>query len=104
MQIKQQEKKATGEEITYEGQNEAGELEELTYGYTIEGMAGDEYNTELKEIYGYTYIENSGNVSGIMTEEDIYVTYYYDRTEAGKVTAIYIDEETGEEIAGREES
>ena len=95
--------KATGEEITYEGQNEEGELEELTYGYTIEGMAGDEYSTEQKEIYGYTYIENSGNVSGIMTEEDIYVTYYYDRTEAGKVTAIYIDEETGEEIAGREE-
>ena len=67
----------------------------------ITGMAGDSYTTELKDIYGYTYIENSGNTEGEMTEEDIYVTYYYDRTEAGNVTVTYIDEDTGEEIADR---
>ena len=67
----------------------------------ITGMAGDSYTTELKDIYGYTYIENSGNTEGEMTEEDIHVTYYYDRTEAGNVTVTYIDEDTGEEIADR---
>ena len=94
--------KTTGEEITYKEQNEEGIIEEKSYGYEIEGKAGEEYTTEQKDIYGYTYIENSGNTEGEIREEDTIVTYYYERTEAGKVTAKYIDEETGEEIAEKE--
>ena len=93
--------KTSGKEITYEEENpEGGEGEtvEKTYGYEINGMVGDEYTTEQKEIYGYTYVENTGNTEGNMTEEDITVIYYYERTEAEKVTVIYIDEATGEEI------
>ena len=95
--------KTTGEEITYEEQNEEGETVNKTYGYEENGLVGDEYTTEQKDIYGYTYVENSGNTEGNMTEEDTTVIYYYERTEAGKVTAIYIDEATGEEISDREE-
>ena len=40
--------KDTGEEITYEEQNEEGQLVENTYGYELNGLAGDKYNTELK--------------------------------------------------------
>ena len=94
--------KTTGEEITYKEQNEEGIIEEKTYGYEIEGKAGEEYAAEQKDIYGYTYIENSGNTEGEIKEEETIVIYYYERTEAGKVTAKYIDEETGEEIAEKE--
>ena len=93
--------KTSGKEITYEEENpEGGEGEtvEKTYGYEINGMVGDSYTTEQKDIYGYTYVENTGNTEGEMTEEDITVIYYYERTEAGKITVIYIDEATGEEI------
>ena len=105
--------KETGEEIPFREQDinspeaetpEGGESDEETYGYTIKGLVGDAYTTKQKEIYGYTYVENSGNTEGTMTEKDIVVTYYYEKTEAGKVTAIYIDEETGEEITYIEEN
>ncbi len=105
--------KETGEEIPFREQDinnpeaetpEGGEQDEETYGYTIKGVVGDEYTTKQKEIYGYTYVENSGNTEGTMTEKDIVVTYYYEKTKAGKVTAIYIDEETGEEITYIEEN
>ena len=105
--------KETGEEIPFREQDtnnpeaetpEGGISAEGTYGYEINGKVGDEYSTKQKEIYGYTYVENSGNAEGNMTEKDIIVTYYYEKTEAGKVTAIYIDEATGEEITYIEEN
>ena len=88
----------TGKEITYTEQAEGEEPVEKTYGYEIEGLAGDRYTTEQKEIPAYTYIENSGNTAGNMIEGTIEVTYYYERTKAGGVHVIYVDEE-GNKIA-----
>ena len=85
--------KDTGEEITYEEQNDEGQIEEKTYGYELNGLAGDKYNTELKNIYGYTFVESTNNTSGIMIEGTIEVIYYYTRTDAGGVIAHYVDEE-----------
>ena len=75
---------------------------ELAEGYEINGKVGEHYDTIQKDIYGCTYIENSGNVSGELTEDTIYVTYYYERIESAPVTVKYIDEDSGEEIATRE--
>ena len=85
--------KDSGKEITYEEQNEEGQIEEKTYGYELDGLAGDSYSTEQKDIYGYTYIENTNNTSGKMIEGTIEVIYYYERTNAGGVIVHYVDEE-----------
>ena len=60
-----------------------------------------EYSTEQKTIYGYTYVENSGNTVGTIKEGTTEVIYYYEKTDAGKVTVKYVDEE-GNEIAKKE--
>ena len=88
----------TGKEIRYIEQNEGEEAVEKTYGYEINGLAGEMYTTEEKTIPGYTYVENSGNTEGKMVEGIIEVIYYYERTKSGGVEVRYIDEETGEEI------
>ena len=85
--------KETGTEITYEEQNEEGQIEEKTYGYELDGLAGDTYSTEQKDIYGYTFIEDTKNTSGNMKEGTIEVIYYYERTDAGGVIVHYVDEE-----------
>ena len=84
--------KETGKEITYL-EEEGQEPVEKTYGYEIEGLVGDAYTTEQKEIPGYTYVENSGNTTGNMIEGSIEVIYYYERTTAGGVIVHYKDEE-----------
>ena len=93
--------KDTGEEIKYEEQNEEGILEEKTYGYELTGLAGDEYTTEQKEIYGYTFVEDTKNTSGNMTEQPIEVIYYYVRTDSQGVIVKYLDDQ-GNEIATQE--
>ena len=63
----------------------------------IEGYVGKGYTTIEKQIDGYTYIYNSNNTDGLMTEAAIQVVYTY-----GKNTHLYvkyIDEITGEELA-----
>ena len=83
----------SGEEITYIEEQEGEEPIEKTYGQEIEGLVGDEYETEQKEIPAYTYKENSGNTSGNLIEGTIEVIYYYERTIAGGVHVTYVDEE-----------
>ena len=59
---------------------------------------GESYTTEKKDISGYTYTKDTGNVSGIVADKDIEVVYYYKKTSAGVITK-YIDQVTKEEIA-----
>ena len=85
-----------GEVIVKYVDRETGE--EITEGYEIEGLVGEAYTTEQKEIPAYTYIGNSGNTDGNIIEGQIEVTYYYERTTAGGVHVIYVDED-GNRIA-----
>ncbi|MCI8444643.1 MAG: Cna B-type domain-containing protein [Clostridia bacterium] len=60
----------------------------------IEGYVGKEYQTEEKQINGYTYVESSNNMKGNMTEEEITVIYYYLQNARAKVE--HIDQDTKE--------
>ena len=63
----------------------------------ILGYVGKGYTTIEKQIDGYTYISNSKNTNGLMTETSIVVIYTY-----GKNTHLYvdyIDDITGESLA-----
>ena len=65
----------------------------------ITGFSGDEYSTERKEIENYKPADpEPENATGIMTKEDIYVTYYYERKPSGIVTVKYVDVDTNKEI------
>ena len=71
----------------------------------IEGRVDDEYETEptddVPAKFEFT-ADMPQNSEGIMTEDEIVVTYYY-TTKNSKVTFKYIDADTGEEIAKAEE-
>ncbi len=54
-----------------------GETEQGTYTYEITGKAGDEYETEQKEIPYYIYVKSTENTKGAMGREDSTVIYYY---------------------------
>ena len=54
-----------------------GETEQGTYTYEIKGKAGDEYETEQKEIPYYIYVKSTENTKGAMGREDSTVIYYY---------------------------
>ena len=88
--VKYLEKDDTPEDNT---DNEKLEDEEIISGY--EGLAYDASN-KVKEVEGYTLVENSGNISGTMTREEIEVIYYYSKNT--KVTVKYVDKNTGLEI------
>lgn len=62
----------------------------------IDGKVDDKYNTTKKTIQNYTYIEDTGNTTGVMTENAIEVIYYY--LQNTKVTVQYIDKITGERL------
>lgn len=79
--------KETGNEIKYV-ENDV----EKTYGYEINGKAGDSYNTQRKTIYGYNYDSSTDNTKGIIPEGTIEVTYYYTRAASGGVIVKYKDE------------
>ena len=66
---------------------------ELVPDIIIEGYVGKDYETEQKQISGYTFVEVKGEVSGKMTEEQIEVIYYYAQNTKAKVE--HIDRETG---------
>lgn len=59
--------------------------ENLAEQYEIQGYVGKEYETEQKQIEGYTFIEDTKNTTGKMTEDTIEVIYYY-----GKNTQIVV--------------
>ncbi len=99
--------KDTGKEIveTIEpgqpGNEDGTEQIEKKYSYETEEKVGTPYYKDQKEIYGYDFVEDSGNTQGEITEGTIEVTYYYARKDSGGVTAKYVDED-GNEIAPEE--
>ena len=62
--------------------------------YEISGYEGKEYETEQKEISGYTFVESTNNTQGTMTREEIEVIYYY--AQNTKATVLHIDKTTGD--------
>ena len=70
---------------------------ELVPDIVIDGYVGKDYETEQKQISGYTFVEVKGKTSGKMTEEGITVVYYY--AQNTKVTVEHIDRETNEILA-----
>ncbi|MFK4878836.1 MucBP domain-containing protein [Lactococcus petauri] len=59
------------------------------------GAIGDDYNTEQKDIEGYTFKEVQGNPTGQFTDKAQTVTYVYTKNPvtAADVTAKYVDTE-----------
>ena len=77
----------------------------------IEGHVDDQYNTDTehrKETITsngktYTLVEDSGNKTGIMTLQDITVTYYYLQNTKATVRYVERDPETGDIVKDLEE-
>lgn len=71
---------------------EGNELEESI---TLTGNVGDNYNTEEKEISGYTLVKTPENVIGVFGETETIVTYVYKlddkNVSKGTVLVKYID-------------
>jgi len=90
-------KESGGVEVKYvdEVTNEEIEKKELK-----NGLQGDEYTTEKKEIEGYELVEIPENATGIMEEEKIIVTYKYRKL--SKVIVKYIDINNNSEIEKEE--
>ncbi len=79
--------------------------EKLAEDEVIKGNVGDEYKTERKVIENYQKAEpEPTNKEGTMTEEEIVVTYYYEKIPSGKVIVKYVDRETKEEIKYTDDS
>ena len=79
--------------------------EKLAEDEVIKGNVGDEYKTERKVIENYQKAEpEPTNKEGTMTEEEIVVTYYYEKIPSGKVIVKYVDRETKEEIRYTDDS
>ena len=79
--------------------------EKLAEDEVIKGNVGDEYKTERKVIENYQKAEpEPTNKEGKMTEEEIVVTYYYEKIPSGKVIVKYVDRETKEEIKYTDDS
>ena len=71
--------------------------EPLDNNIVIPGYEGKEYSSSSKTIPGYTYLESTGLVSGVMAREPSYVNYYY--AENTSVTVNYINKYTNERIS-----
>ena len=50
-----------------------------TYGYEITDKVGTEYQTQMKKIENYNYIESTNNEKGKIEEGEIEVIYYYEK-------------------------
>ena len=68
---------------------------------TLTGLVGDSYSTTPLSQAGYTVASTSGKTSGVYTESDINVTYYYtfDSSNYGTLVTKYVDASTNEELA-----
>ena len=75
--------------------------EELSNTITQEGYVGKQYTTTLKNINGYTHVETQGIPSGVMTEGENKVIYYYAKDT--KVTVKYQNNNTHEDLRTSEE-
>ena len=58
---------------------EKGTDYEIAERETIEGLVGDDYETTIKDIPYYNYVERTENYKGTMEEEKITVIYYYEK-------------------------
>lgn len=72
--------------------------EEISTAETIPGNSGEDYdaNPYKKDIDGYQYIEDSGNVTGTYANDPVEVIYYY--AKKVKLISKYVDKYSGEEI------
>ena len=68
----------TNKEVLYKVEVEDGE-EYVPYREQLQGLCGETYETEQKDIPYYNFVEDlrPTNATGIYTEEDIEVIYYY---------------------------
>ncbi len=71
---------------------------------TLTGLVGDSYSTSPLSQDGFTVASTSGKTSGVYTEADINVTYYYtfDSSNYGTLITKYVDASTNEELADSE--
>lgn len=67
----------------------------------IEGVVGETYKTEQKEIENYKYIEVKGNPEGTITEDET-VMYIYEKTQNTMLNVRYIDIDTEQDITYKE--
>ena len=79
--------------VKYVDANTSEVIEEVT----MDGFLNETYTAEEKVLDGYKLVETPDNASGVYTEEDIEVIYYYKKVSAG-VEVKYVDQATGTEI------
>ena len=91
--------KNTKVHVTYIDKNTGDKISEDE---TINGYEGKEYDTQKRNIEGYTYVESTKNTSGKMKDSIIEVIYYYKYNT--KVIVQYIDKDTGSILGTVEET
>jgi len=71
---------------------------------TLSGLVGDKYSTSPLTQEGYTVAKTEGKTTGVYSETDVTVTYYYtfDSANYGYVTVKHVDAASGAEIAESE--
>ena len=69
--------------------------------YVQEGYVGKFYMTAPQDIEGYTYVADTNNLSGSMTEETITVIYYYAKNT--KITVKYLEQGTNKVLTEQPE-
>lgn len=71
---------------------------------TLSGLVGDNYSTSPLTQEGYTVTKTEGKTTGVYSETDVTVTYYYtfDSANYGYVTVKHVDAASGAEIAKSE--
>ena len=69
---------------------EDGTNKELADEAQLEGNYGDPYNTEKKDIEGYTFVKSTDNTSGTINQDETVVVYYYKSNIANLIVHHYI--------------
>lgn len=69
---------------------------EISSTITINGLQGQDYATQKKEIEGYIFVDVIGKTEGNMEYEPITITYRYKKSAI--LTTIFIDKNTGKTI------
>lgn len=74
--------------ITYVDRNDINNpFLQITDGYNY----GDTYTTEEREFENYEYVDHDGALTGKVTKDHTFVTYYYER-KVGNIIVKYLDE------------
>ena len=80
--------------VKYLDKNTNSEIAETV---EMSGYVGKDYETEQKELEGYTFIESTDNTKGTMIKEGIEVIYYYSKNT--KVMVKYLEKDTQNELS-----